>query len=353
MEHRSGRRSFLSLSAASLATIAIGASTPKPVGKKRPLVVSTPNGLSTVKKIMVKLRAGADPLDAAIDGIAEIEADPKDPSIGYGGLPNALGIVEMDSVVMHGPTHGVGGVAALSDFMHPASVARAVMQKTPYCLLVDNGARLFAKRQGFPTVDLLSPEARKLWEIWKKAVKFDKDSPAATPEELKTLDEGMSKLSWQGAMNCLVLDTHADIAGVSTNPGRAFKIPGRVGDTPIAGAGLYLDNEVGACGSTGTGELNLMNCSCFFVIENLRRGMHPKDACLAACRRVVQTSRRNPRFRDKNGQLTASVTFHCLTKSGKFGGASIGREMNMAVHDGESARLVDLAVLPLKELLKA
>jgi len=158
----------------------------------------------------------------------------------------------------------------------------------------------------------------------------------------------MSKSDWLGAMSCLSLDTHANIAGVSSNPGGSFKHPGRVGDTPIPGAGLYLDNDIGACCSTGTGELNLMNCSCYLVIENLRRGMTPKDACLAACRRVVQVSRRNPRFLTKDGGLAGGVSFYCITKAGKFGGATTGRGQRMAVHDGESARMVDLAVLPIR-----
>ena len=127
-------------------------------------------------------------------------------------------------------------------------------------------------------------------------------------------------------MSCsLALNTHGDIAGVSMNPGLSFKLPGRVGDTPIPGAGLYLDNEVGACCSTGTGELNLMNCSSYLVIEGLRRGLSPKDACLAACRRVAQVSSRNANFRSKDGSFNGYVSFYCLTKSGKFGGASIVR----------------------------
>jgi N4-(beta-N-acetylglucosaminyl)-L-asparaginase len=331
-----------------MATLAIGAAPLQPIGRKRPLAVATENGLSTVKKVMERLRAGADPLDAAIEGIAEVEADPKDPSIGYGGLPNMAGRVELDALVMHGPTHGVGAVAALQDCLHPASVARAVMQKSPYCLISGGGATTFARSQGFPEFDLLTPETRRLWEIWKKAVRIDKRAPAATPDELKALEAGMVKFDWRGAMSCLTLDSHSNIAGVSSNPGRQFKYPGRVGDTPIPGAGLFLDNDIGACCSTGTGELNLMNCSCHLVIENLRRGMTPKDACLAACRRVVQTSKRNPRFRAQDGRLAGAVAFYCLTKAGKFGGAAIGNAQRMAVHDGESARLIDLAVLPLK-----
>lgn len=342
------RRAILSTSAASLATLAIGAAPKRLPGKQRPLVVATENGMSTVKQVMDRLKEGADPLDAAIEGIAKIEADPKDPSIGYGGVPNAAGRVELDALVMHGPTHGVGAVAALQNCMHPAAVARAVMQRTPYCLLSGDGATAFARSQGFPEFDLLTPETKKLWELWKKAAGVEKGSPPATRDEIKALETGLAKFDWLGAMSCLTLDTHADLAGVSSNPGRAFKYPGRVGDTPIPGAGLYLDNEVGACCSTGTGELNLMNCSCFHVIENLRRGMTPKDACTAVCRRVVQTSKRNPRFRGERGGIAGGVAFYCIAKTGKFGGATTGHEQKMAVHDGETARLVDLAVTPLK-----
>lgn len=342
------RRTFLSASAASMATLAIGAAPAKPPGKKRPLVVATENGLTTVKNVMERIKAGADPLDAIIAGVDEVQADPNDPSIGYGGFPNIEGVVELDALVMHGPTQGVGAVAALRNIKNPADVARAVMLRSGNCLLVGDGALKFAKSLGFPETDLMTPEMRKYWEIAKRAYGFDKNAPKPTEQEMAALREAIATRSWLGAMNCLSLDTHADIAGLSMNPGGLFKLPGRVGDTPIPGAGLYLDNEVGACGSTGYGEFNLMNCSCYLIIESLRKGMHPKDACLTACRRVAQVTKRNPRFRDRDGKLNGSLTFHCLTRAGRFGGASLGGPARMAIHDGESARMVDLAVMPIK-----
>jgi len=345
-----GRRAFLSMNAANLTTLAMGAEPGKRTGvaKQKPLVVASPNGLTTVRKVMARLRSNFDPLDAILDSVAEVQADPKDDSIGYGGFPNMQGNIELDAQVMHGPTHGLGAVAALRNIKNPAALAKAVMEKSPNCLLVGDGARIFAKTMGFAETDLMTDEIRKVWETARRANGMVKGAPKPTPEEMGALNEMFTKHSWLGAISCLSLDTHGDIAGLSMNPGSIFKFPGRVGDTPIPGASLYLDNEVGACASTGFGEYNLMNCSCFLVIENLRKGMTPKDACVAACRRVAMVTKRNPRFRNDDGKLTGSVTFYCLSKSGKFGGAKIGGPTQMAVHDGESARIVEVAGVTIR-----
>jgi N4-(beta-N-acetylglucosaminyl)-L-asparaginase len=341
------RRTFLSAGAAGVATLALGAAPEKQAGTKKPVVVAPQHGITTVKKVMERLKAGADPLDAAIEGVGEVEADPNDHRIGRGAIPNAAGAVEMDAVVMHGPTHASGAVAALQNVLHPAAVARVLMQKTANCLIVGTGALAWAKANGFPETDLLTDETRRLYATWKKATEAKRRGETVPEEDARLIGELLGKLSWTGSMSCLALDTHGDLAGLSTSPGSPFKLPGRVGDSPVLGAGLYVDNEVGACCSTGTGELNLLTCGSFQVVEGLRKGMSPRSACLEACKRVAQACARNPRYRGPDGRLAAGVTFYCLAKDGRVGGAGMGRPAQMAVHDGEAARYANLAVFPL------
>ncbi len=164
----SRRRFMASTAAASLSTLAIGAGPTKPVGSQRPMAVSSANGLRTVERAIELVKAGHDPLDAAIEGVAIVEADPKDHSVGLGGLPNEDGVVELDAAVMHGPTHGGGSVASLRNIVHPAAVARVVMQRSRHCLLVGEGALRFARAHGFPEVNLLTDEARQIWLHWKE-----------------------------------------------------------------------------------------------------------------------------------------------------------------------------------------
>ncbi len=321
-----------------MATLAIGAAPTKKPGAKKPVVLATQNGETTLTKVMERLKAGTDPLDALIEGLSVVESDPKDNSVGYGGLPNAVGIVEMDAAVMHGPTHAAGAVAGLRGILHPAAVARAVMQRTNNCLIVGDGAAKFARNCGFPSADLLTSEARDSWKTWRKLYDLNKNREPIPPELSQSLDTAVEKLSWHGSMLCLALDTHGDLAGVTTAPGLPFKIPGRVGDTPILGGGMFVDNDYGACISTGTGELNMLNCSSYQVVENLRRGMDPKAACLDVCARVFRTAKRNPRYSGKDGRLSAGVALYCLAKDGRVGGATLGQVGRMLVHDGKSIR---------------
>ncbi|MBX6314191.1 MAG: N(4)-(beta-N-acetylglucosaminyl)-L-asparaginase [Isosphaeraceae bacterium] len=354
MPENLNRRAFLSLSAASLGAVALGASPPKPPGPKRPVAVSSANGLKAVEKAMELMRAGADPLDAAIAGVAIVEADPNDHTVGYGGIPNADGIVELDAAVMHGPTHGGGAVAALRNIMHPAAVARLVMKRTDHCLLVGEGALRFARMHGFPEVDLLTEETRKIWLYWKETQSQEDDYLPPPPEELDPVVReffGEKYVRAHGTIHLSALDTHGDLGCVTTTSGLDFKIPGRVGDSPILGAGLFLDNEVGSAGSTGRGEANLLNLSSHTIIEELRRGRDPKDAALEACRRIAATNKA-PRLRDPKGRPNFNVKFYCVAKDGRFAGASLWAGSKMAVHDGDTARLVDCASLydePLDE----
>jgi N4-(beta-N-acetylglucosaminyl)-L-asparaginase len=345
MSETVNRRTFLSVSAvASLGASALGASPRQPVGNLRPVVISSANGLKSVEKAMELIRAGADPLDAAIEGIAIVEADPTEHSVGLGGIPNEEGVVELDAAVMHGPTHSGGAVASLRNIVHPAAVARLVMKRTDHCLLVGEGALKFARAHGVPEVNLLTDEAREIWLHWKETNGKDSDWIAPPNAELSPAVRKFFGIREHGTIHCSALDTHGNLGCVTSTSGLYYKIPGRVGDSPIMGAGLFLDNEVGSAGSTGRGEANLLNLSSHTIVESLRRGMAPKDAVLEACRRVAATTR-DPRLRDAKGRPNFQVKYYCVAKDGRYAGASIWAGAQMAVHDGDSARLIDCAPL--------
>lgn len=329
-----------STTTASLATLAIGSGAAKPVGSKRPIAIASGNGLRAVEKAMDLVKNGYDPLDAAIEGVAIVEADPKDHSVGLGGLPNEDGVVELDAAVMHGPTHGGGSVAAIQNIIHPAAVARVVMQRTRHCLLVGEGALRFARAHGFPEVNLLTDEARQIWLHWKET-RDPKDDwlPPADQKVAAFIREALSPRV-TGTIHCSVLDTHGNLGCTTTTSGLSWKIPGRVGDSPIFGAGLYLDNDAGSAGSTGVGELNLLNLSSALIVEGMRNGLHPKDAIMAVCKTIVSRCSRDPKRRNNDGRLLGNVSFYAVNKDGKFAGGSIYPGGRMAVHDGDSAKVV-------------
>ena len=346
MSERIDRRSLLTAGLGSICavTLGIGAAPRRDIGKGKPVVVSSANGLATVTKAMERILAGADPLDAAIEGVAIVESDPNDHSVGYGGIPNEDGIVELDAAVMHGTTAKGGAVASLRNIMHPAAVARLVMQRTDHCLLVGEGALRFARMHGFPEIDLLTEDSRKIWVHWKETLNDLDDRFPPPVDQLDPIVREFFGIREYGTIHCSALDTHGDLGCVTTTSGLYFKIPGRVGDSPILGAGLFLDNEVGSAGSTGRGEANILNCSSLRIVEALRQGKAPQDAALEACKRIVATNR-DPRLQDSQGRPNFDVKFYCVSKDGRFGGASLWAGARMAVHDGESARLVDCASL--------
>ncbi len=344
MHENLNRRTFMSVSAATLSAAALGADAPrKPVGPRRPIVISSSNGMKTVEKAMELIKAGADPLDAAIEGVAVVEADPTDHTVGYGGIPNEQGEVELDAAVMHGPTHSGGAVASLRNIMHPAAVARVVMKRTDHCLLVGEGALKFARAHGFPEINLLTDTARKIWLHWKETNGKDSDWIAPPPDELDPEVREFFKRE-HGTIHCSALDTHGNLGCVTTTSGLYYKIPGRVGDSPILGAGLFLDNEFGSAGSTGRGEANLLNLSSHSIVESLRRGLAPRDAVIAACKRIVETNK-IARLRDAKGRPRFNVKFYCVAKDGRHAGASLWAGSRMAVHDGDSARFIDCVSL--------
>lgn len=314
--------------------------------KIRPVCVASANGLKATTRAMDKIREGADTLDAVIAGVNLVEDDPNDTSVGYGGLPNEEGVVELDSCVMHGPTCRGAGVASLRNIKNPSKVAKVVMERTDHVLIVGEGALRFARAHGFKEEDLLTDRAREEWLHWKENLSKEDDWLPAhniTDRDIGAVFEPYFRHT--GTINCLIIDEKGDISGVTTTSGLAFKIPGRVGDSPILGAGLYVDNEIGAAGSTGRGEANLLSCSSVMIVEYMRQGKSPEQSCLAACQRIVDHTKEARLVNDK-GRPAFDVKFYALNKKGEFGSASIWSGAKCAVNTGEKeSRLVDSAYL--------
>jgi N4-(beta-N-acetylglucosaminyl)-L-asparaginase len=315
-------------------------------GAGRPLVVASGNGLQATARAMELIQQGADALDAVVAGVNLVEDDPNDSSVGYGGLPNEDGVVELDASVMHGPTGRGGAVAALQNIRYASRVAKLVLERTDHVLLVGAGALKFAKAHGFKEEDLLTDASREAWLRWKETLSNQDDW--LPPHTVETLDVGLvvkQALRHHGTINCNAIDLQGGISGCTTTSGMAFKIPGRVGDSPILGAGLWVDNEVGAAGSTGRGEANLLACSSVMIVEWMRNGQTPEEACLSACRRIARQTKMK-RLLDEQGRPKFNVSFYALNRAGQFGGAAIWRGMKFAVNSGErESRLVEAAYL--------
>jgi N4-(beta-N-acetylglucosaminyl)-L-asparaginase len=312
---------------------------PRPVPPSRwvaaPVVVSSANSLKPVERAHALLTAGSDPLDAVVEAVKIQELDPEDDSVGYGGLPNAEGVVQLDASCMHGPTRRAGAVAALENIKTPSEVAKLVLKYTDHILLVGEGAKRFALSYGFREEDLFTPRSREAWLRWRANL-----SPSDA--FLDVPDAERMVVQQTGTINCNGVTPTGDIASVTTTSGLSWKIPGRVGDSPIIGAGQYCDNEVGAAGSTGRGEANIKVCGAFLTVEHMRRGMRPTDACLETLRRVVRMT--EARLLDPAGTPRFGLTFYAVNKKGEFGAAAF-RPSRFAVADGQGARYVDTAYL--------
>jgi N4-(beta-N-acetylglucosaminyl)-L-asparaginase len=345
------RRDFLQ-SAAAAAALAGAlnqslAEEPKPTALKvsGPVVVSSGNGERATEKAAEMIAAGADTLDAVLAGVNIVEEDPADNSVGYGGLPNEEGVVELDSSVMHGPTRGAGAVAALRNIKTPSQVAKLVMQRTDHVLLVGEGALRFARAHGFKEYDLLTDDSRRLWLEWKERHSEEDDwIPPEVPDPNKRSEGPPSFAFTYGTITCLGLNPAGDISGVTTTSGLSYKIPGRVGDSPIIGAGLFVDNTVGAAGATGRGEAVLKICGSHTVVEAMRHGMAPREACLHALQRIVENTTEK-RLRHDDGRPNFDVKLYALSKDGRFGSASIWSGAKFAVYADGQNRLEDCAFL--------
>jgi N4-(beta-N-acetylglucosaminyl)-L-asparaginase len=301
-------------------------------GKVIPVVVSSGNGLRATERAEALLEDGVDPLDAAIAGVSIVEEDPEDMSVGYGGLPNEDGVVELDSCVMHGPSWNAGAVAALRGIKTPSRVAKRVMTHTDHVMLVGEGALRFARAQGFKEEELLTERARKAWLQWKGSLS-EKDDWLDPEEAREKLQQRPT-----GTITCLARDSSGNLSGVTTTSGLAFKIPGRVGDSPIIGAGLYVDNDVGAAGATGRGEAVILSGGSRIVVENMRRGMSPEDSIRDVLQRIaLQTT--EPRLRDEEGRPRFNVTLYAVRKDGAHASGSLWSGRKYAVHDGSRNRL--------------
>jgi N4-(beta-N-acetylglucosaminyl)-L-asparaginase len=305
------------------------------IEKISPIVIASANGLETVKKAYDIITAGNDALDGVIAGVNIVEDDPTDHSVGLGGIPNEDGVVELDSCCMHGPTHNAGAVAAIQNIRNPSRVARLVMERTDHVLIVGIGALHFAKRHGFEEENLLTDEARQIWLKWKENLSEKDDWFPPQDEEKNHSYLPDDRLT--GTINCNALDLGGNLSGVTTTSGLSYKIPGRVGDSPIIGAGLYVDNEVGACGSTGRGEENLKNLSSFMVVEFMRMGQSPEEACLSACKRIVDHAKARS-LKDQNGRPTFNVKFYAINKKGEFGSAAIKGPFKYSICDSQGPR---------------
>ncbi len=395
------RRKFLGSAAAGVGAAALGsqlqvdalafapvqARGANPLRATPPLSISSANGVAAVAKAVEVMGRGGDTLDAVLAGVNIVELDPKDNSVGYGGLPNERGEVELDASVMHGPTRRAGAVAALRGVKTPSKVARMVMEQTDHILIVGQGARDFASAFGFENVELLTEESRIAWLRWKETLsKDDKWGPStnlpvpASPAGERRLAEERARpsfisadtytkgnqqqrdalLAWAdavarkpltGTINCLALDKNFDISGVTTTSGLSWKIPGRVGDSPLIGCGLYVDNDTGAAGSTGRGEEVIYINGARTVVEYMRRGASPEQACLEALKLVAA------RYGNDLEKLKdIDVNFYALNKRGEYAGAALWSHAigsrgqrnrpHFAVAEGQGAgRLVESAYL--------
>jgi N4-(beta-N-acetylglucosaminyl)-L-asparaginase len=326
-----------------------------PAQGKRPLIISSANGLHALDKGMDILKKGGDTLDAVVAAVTVVEDDPNDDSVGYGGLPNEEGEVELDASVMHGPTHRAGSVASVRRIKNVSRLAKTVMENTNHVMLVADGARRYAVAEGFEEMNLLTEHSRKIWLAWKAKTSFNWrpgiDSPEWKEHMAALFDGNQEEIAYAerviahprtGTIPCMAVDAKGDISATTTTSGLSWKIPGRVGDSPIIGAGCCVDNEVGAAGSTGKGEENIKICGGHTIIEMMRQGKSPTDACLEALHRIARNYNN-----DKKKLNTFHIYFYALNKDGVHGAASLWRNgyekkhAAYAVHDGTEAKLVE------------
>jgi N4-(beta-N-acetylglucosaminyl)-L-asparaginase len=317
----SSRRSFLAQGVGATFTLAMAAeiegadakiaAAERHNTKDRPLIISTwPFGKPSNERALAVFKAGGTALDAVEKGINLAEDDLQNASVGAGGIPNSAGVVQLDACIMDGPTHKAGSVAALEGVAHAVSVARRVMEKTRHVMLVGAGAKAFALEQGFREEDLLTDEQKRKWEQWR--------AKQPTPKGHDTIA-------------LLALGSDGVIAGGCSTSGLGYKLPGRVGDSPIIGSGLYVDNDVGAAGATGIGENVMRFCGSFMVVELMRSGMHPVEACAETIRRII---RKSPPGVD------LAINFIALNKDGEYGAAGTGQGFEFAATSSSFSKVI-------------
>jgi L-asparaginase/N4-(beta-N-acetylglucosaminyl)-L-asparaginase len=285
---------------------------------RRPLIVSTwPFGKPANERALEVIRRGGSTLDGVEQGIRLTESDPEIASVGIGGIPNAEGVVQLDACIMEGRGHRAGSVAALEGILHPISVARRVMERTRHVMLAGEGARQFALAEGVEQADLLTEAQGRRWRQWRA--------------EQKDRSQGDSARQGHDTISLLALGLDGHLVGGCSTSGLGYKVPGRVGDSPILGSGLYVDQQVGAAGATGLGENVMRYCASFLIVEMMRGGMHPQEACVAAIRRIAKTDPRG---------FELGIHFLALDHRGRYGAAGTGDGFPYCVTFPGSSELV-------------
>ncbi|MFZ4573268.1 MAG: N(4)-(beta-N-acetylglucosaminyl)-L-asparaginase [Phycisphaerales bacterium] len=323
--------------------------TPDAPSAPRPLMVSSWNGAPATATAARLVREGTNLLDAIVRGVAIVEADPTEMTVGYGGLPNEEGDVELDAAVMDGPLHKAGAVAALKGIKHPAAVAMEVLRRTDHALLVGEGARRFARQVGFKEEDLLTPQAREAWLLWKSRLS-SADAWIGASEHAgsfgRALEAGVEShvsgaqhagaeppRTW-GTIHVSGLDAAGNLFACTSTSGLSYKIPGRVGDSALVGAGIFVDNAAGSAGATGRGEASLHNCIAYETVRSMEAGLSPTEAALASLRRLARNTK-EPRLLDERGEPAFNVTVYALRKDGAFGAASLRSGYTFVVQEGD------------------
>ncbi len=341
--------------------------------RRKPIIISAANGFNYLQRGFAVLQGGGDTLDAVMEVIRGPEDDPKETSVGLGGLPNEEGIVELDASCTHGPTRQAGSVAGVRNIKNVSLLAKTVMEHTGHIMLVGEGAERFGYAHGFPKENLLTDDSRKIWLLWKETMSTqDWWGPGLASPDYRFPDEEqnaqeywdrrmaqMEELAKQlgiapedreiaihkvlnpptGTINCSALNEKGEMSGATTTSGTAWKIPGRAGDSPIIGAGCYCDQDVGAAGATGNGEENIKVCGAFTVVENLRRGMTPEEAGMDALKRIVRNFENNRRKLEY-----MDMQYYVLRKDGAYAGVTMwgktqaGEDKYFAVNDGTPRR---------------
>jgi N4-(beta-N-acetylglucosaminyl)-L-asparaginase len=363
------RRDFLNTAiAGSLSLGLLKSESTGQAAAKRPIIICANNGFNYLDDAYAFLVGGGDTLDAALKVVKGPEDDPNDTSVGLGGLPNEEGVVELDACCMHGPTRRAGSVGGVRNIKNVSLVSKAVMTNTGHVMLAGEGAERFAVAMGFPRENLLTDHSRKVWLLWKEyhsgpgwwgAGIADprwkppdaKPESELLPEHFRCLEERAADLGIapglcaqaaravlfppHGTIHCSALNEKGEISGCTTTSGLAWKLPGRVGDSPIIGAGCYTDQDVGSAGATGSGEENIKVAGAHTIVENMRRGMSPQEAGRDALKRIV---------RNYNNDMTrlryVDMVYYVLRKDGAYAGVSLwesyhnSKPHKIAVHDG-------------------
>ena len=330
----------------------------------RPVIISAANGFDKdpsgkqgIKVAYDMMTSGADPLDAVVAGVQIVELNPNDQSVGLGGLPNEEGVVQLDASCMHGPTKRAGAVGCLEDVAEAAAVAKAVMDNTDHIFLVGAGAKKFALEMGFKQQNLLTEASRQDWLRWKSRLNpndawLDQGTkPPIRPTRQDDEHASNAHIEYDrfgiphtyGTINMNAVTARGDIASVTTTSGLSWKIPGRVGDSPIIGAGQYCDNEVGAAGSTGRGEANIKVCGAFLAVEFMRQGMAPQQALMKVMERVIAMTEK--RLLADNGKPFFQLQYYAVNKKGEYAGACCYEGSKFAVADSSGARLEECAYM--------